>query len=69
MYNRAARSLVLTYGIILVLHYLVCFVLLCIIYYKLLKYIRGMRREFGEFSSGCVSYVWLEGFILFGCGQ
>ena len=54
MYNRAARGLVLTYGIILVLHYLVCFILLCIIYYKLLKYIRRIRREFGQFSSGYV---------------
>ena len=51
LYNRAVRSLLLAYAIIQLVHYLVCFTLLLIIYYKLLKYIRNLRRDNGQFNT------------------
>ncbi len=47
MYMFAAINLFLTYGVILMLHYLVCFILLVVIYRKLLRYIKSMRKEYG----------------------
>lgn len=47
MYYFVATTLVFMYGVILMAHYLVCFILLVVIYHKLLKYIKTMRRNYG----------------------
>ena len=43
--------LLVTNGTVLGIHHLVVFILLVIIYSKLLRYIREIRKEFGMFNS------------------
>lgn len=49
VYN--VNTLIATYGFVLGTNYLVGFILLIIIYTKLLRYIKKMRAEFGKLTA------------------
>ncbi|XP_064392957.1 transmembrane protein 116-like [Halichondria panicea] len=56
MYQYSANSVIFMYGMILMAHYLVCLIMLVVIYRKLLMYIKAMRKEYENTRADTYTY-------------